>query len=122
MRLLADENVHADLVAWPRANGQDVAYAAETHAGASDEAVLGRARDENRIVMTDDKDFGDLVVHRRLATAGVLLIRLRDASITVRIARLARLWPEIERNMPGNLVVVSEHKIRVRALPHDGGT
>lgn len=123
MRLLADENLHAGLVAWFRSNGHDVAYAAEFHGGAPDEDVLRRARDENRIVVTDDKDFGDLVVHRRLSTAGVLLLRQLDPSLSVRIARLATHWPQIERSLPGHLVVVGERKVRVRSLrggPADG--
>jgi len=122
MHLLADENLHAGLVAWLRSNGHDVVYAAETLGGESDEALLVRAREENRVVVTDDKDFGDLVVHRRLSTAGVLLLRQADASLAVRIARLATHWPEIERSLPGHLVVVSDRKVRVRALPPGMGT
>ncbi len=119
MRLLADENVHAALVAWLRGNGHDVVYAADTLGGEPDDVVLRRARDENRIVVTDDKDFGDLVVHRRLSTAGVLLLRQSEPSVAVRIARLASRWPEIERSLPGQLVVVSDRKVRVRPLPRD---
>jgi predicted nuclease of predicted toxin-antitoxin system len=121
MRLLTDENVHADLVAWFRAKGHDVVSAAESLAGASDETLLARATDEARVLVTDDKDFGELVVHRRLAASGVMLLRLRDASIAVRIARLASLWPEIERSLPGRFVVVGERKLRVRPLPGDRG-
>src|SRR5687767_8430822 len=121
MRLLADENVHAGLVAWLRSSGHDVSYAAESLASEPDEAVLRRASDENRVVVTDDKDFGDLVVHQRLSTAGVLLLRLQDPSLAVRIARLAARWTEIERQLPGHLVVVSDRKIRARTLPSRGG-
>ncbi len=93
-----------------------MAYAAEFLGGQPDEDVLRRARDGNRIVVTDDRDFGDLVDHRRLSTAGVLLLRQRDPSLAVRIARLATHWPEIERSLPGHLVVDSERKVRVRSL------
>jgi predicted nuclease of predicted toxin-antitoxin system len=120
MRLLADENLHAGLVEWLRSNGHDVLYAAESMAAAPDELLLGRARDEGRVVVTDDKDFGDLVVHRRLSTAGVLLLRLSAPSLAVRIARIAARWTEIERGLPGHLVVVSDRKVRVRPLPTGG--
>jgi predicted nuclease of predicted toxin-antitoxin system len=122
MRFLADENLHAGLVAWLRSTGHDVVHAAETLGGESDEVVLRRAREESRVVITDDKDFGDLVVHRRLSTAGVLLLRQGDPSLAVRIARLALHWAEIERSLPGHLVVVSDRKLRVRALPPGMGT
>lgn len=119
MRLLADENLHSGIVAWLRGNGHDVLYAAEILAGESDEVVLRRARDDGRVVVTDDKDFGDLVVHRRLSAAGVLLLRQSDPSLAVRIARLASRWNEIEQRLPGHLVVVSDRKLRVRALRRD---
>ena len=79
--------------------------------------VLRRAREEARIVVTDDKDFGELVVHRRLATAGVLLLRLRSPTLRLRIERLVAVWPSIEAKMAGNFVVVSDHKVRVRPIP-----
>lgn len=121
MRLLADENLHAGLVAWLRASGHDVVYAAESMSASPDEVLLGRARDEGRVVVTDDKDFGDLVVHRHLSTAGVLLLRLSAPSLAARIARLAARWAEIERGLPGHLVVVSDRKVRVRPLPTASG-
>ena len=121
MRFLADENVHADLVAWMRSRGHDVSYAAETLASEPDEVVLRRAREEARIVVTDDKDFGDLVVHRRLATAGVLLLRLRSPSVALRMARLMDVWPSIEGRMAGTFVVVSDRRVRVRSIAPAGG-
>jgi hypothetical protein len=89
-------------------------------AAESDEVLLGRARDDGRAVVTDDKDFGDLVVHRRLSTAGVLLLRLSAPSLASRIARLATDWAEIERGLPGRVVAVSDGKVRVRPLPAAG--
>jgi hypothetical protein len=56
------------------------------------------------------------VVHRRLSTAGVLLLRQRNPSLPVRIARLAANWSEIERRLAGHLVVVSDRKVRFRPL------
>jgi predicted nuclease of predicted toxin-antitoxin system len=121
MLFLADENIHADLVAWLRSCGHDVSSASEFLAGESDESVLRRARDEGRILITDDKDFGELVVHRRLATAGVLLLRLRDPSVHRRIARLGTIWPTIESKLDGAFVVVSDRRVRVRSASPPGG-
>jgi predicted nuclease of predicted toxin-antitoxin system len=121
MRFLADENIHGDLVGWLRSRGHDVSYAAETLAAEPDPVVLRRAREESRILVTDDKDFGDLVVHRRLATAGVLLLRLRSPSVPLRIARLEEVWPAIEGRMAGTFVVVSDRRVRVRSLPPADG-
>ena len=117
MRFLADENLHADLVAWLRSGGHDVSSAAETLAGESDEVVLRHAREENRVLITDDKDFGELVVHRRLSTAGVLLLRMKSPKVRLRVERLTAVWSTIEARTTGSFVVVSDYKVRVRPIP-----
>ena len=58
MRFLADENIHADLVAWLRSGGHDVSYAAETMPSEPDDSVLRRAREEGRVVVTDARTSG----------------------------------------------------------------
>lgn len=75
MRLLADENIHSDMVLWLRGRGEDVEYVAEAHASASDQRLLERAQAEQRVLITDDRDFGELVYHRRLNSHGVILVR-----------------------------------------------
>ena len=57
---------------------------------ARDPELLETARREGRVVVTDDLDFGELVYHQRLATQGVLLLRLRGASVPDRIQRPER--------------------------------
>ena len=120
MRLLADENLHAELVRWLRVRGHDVSYAAETLAGEPDESLLQRAREEGRVLVTDDKDFGDLVVRRGLATAGVLLLRFRAPAVADRIARLETVWATVENRLPGGFVVVSDRRVRARPLGGGG--
>ncbi len=66
MRLLADECCDAGLVLALRADGHDVLYSAETSQGASDEEVLERAFADDRVLLTEDKDFGELAVRQRL--------------------------------------------------------
>jgi len=121
LRFLADENVHSEIVRWLRGAGLDVAYAAESAGGEPDAVLLDRARSENRVFVTADKDFGELVVRRRLATPGVLPLRLRVPSVRRRIDRLAAAWSAIEPRLSGGLVVVGDRTIRSRALPSDGG-
>ncbi|MFI5402090.1 MAG: DUF5615 family PIN-like protein [Planctomycetota bacterium] len=120
MRLLADENIHADIVAWLRSAGHDVSYAAETMPGEPDDSILRRANEEHRVLLTDDKDFGDLVVHRRLASAGVLLLRLRSPSVAERVRRLQAIWRSIEGRMPESFTVVGDRRVRVRPIPPIG--
>lgn len=61
MKLLADEGIDKPIVDLLRLSGFDVHYILETHPGAEDEKVLQIANDEKRILITQDKDFGELV-------------------------------------------------------------
>lgn len=117
MRLLVDENIHSDLVLWLRAQGHDVLYAAETMKQARDPDLLETARREGRVVVTDDLDFGELVYHQRLATQGVLLLRLRGANVPDRIQRLSDVWATVESNQPGRFIVIASKKLRIRPIP-----
>lgn len=79
MRWLADECVDAGLVLHLRADGHDVAYMAEIMPAASDLEVVTRARAEGRVLLTEDKDFGDLIFRRRELIPGVVLLRIDPA-------------------------------------------
>ena len=116
MRFLADENLHPDLIAWMRSRGEDVLAVAEVCPGEPDEVVLRYATTEARVVVTDDKDFGELVVHRRFATAGVLLLRFHSSTIAARAARLDQVWDSVTGLLPGRFVVLSDRTIRARPI------
>jgi predicted nuclease of predicted toxin-antitoxin system len=76
VRWLADECVAASLVAFLRSNDHNVLYVAEAAAGFSDAEVIALALSENRLLLTEDKDFGDLVFRRERAVPGVVLMRV----------------------------------------------
>lgn len=75
MRFLADENCDAVVVRALRAEGHDVKAVAEVALGATDEAVTALALQERRVLLTEDKDFGQLVFAAAAPTSGVVLIR-----------------------------------------------
>ncbi len=76
MNFLADENIDRHIVELLRHEGFDVRYIAETDAGISDDEVLDIANMEDSLLLTADKDFGELVFRLKKITVGVLLIRL----------------------------------------------
>lgn len=80
-RYLANENFPAVMVRSLRNTGEDVLFAAETLVGAPDRQVLSAALEENRVVLTFDHDFGELVFHHREPPPpGVVLFRLGGLS------------------------------------------
>jgi predicted nuclease of predicted toxin-antitoxin system len=79
VRWLVDECIDAGLVSHLRAGGHEVVYLAEIAPAASDTEVIVRARAEGRIVLTEDKDFGDLVFRRGHDVPCVVLLRIDPA-------------------------------------------
>jgi predicted nuclease of predicted toxin-antitoxin system len=118
MRLLADENIDAAIIEWLRSMGEDVLSATEKMRSAEDVSNLHRASSENRIVLTKDMDFGELVFHGRLASAGVILLRFKTAGADLRLSIVKRHWRAISRYAHGNFVVVSEDRLRIRKFQH----
>ncbi len=74
MRLLADENIPGAFVRWLREHGHDVTGMAEGAVGTRDPEVASWAETRDRVLVTLDKDFGDLVFRERLfGRSGVVL-------------------------------------------------
>jgi len=116
MRLLADENMEAASVAWLREMGHDVLWAAEDAPSMPDSDLLERANAAARIVLTRDRDFGQLVFGERRVSYGIILLRLRARNQWERLPLLQSFWPEIERNAAGHFLVVNNDRVRIRAL------
>ena len=70
MNLLADECSDALVVDGLRGDGHDVLYVREVARGSDDDTVLQMAADQQRILLTEDKDFGELVVRLKLPAHG----------------------------------------------------
>jgi predicted nuclease of predicted toxin-antitoxin system len=80
MRFLADENVSRLVIERLRSGGSDVMSIAEMRWGASDKDVLEMADIENSILMTEDRDFEELVIRQHLGVRGVILLELNRLS------------------------------------------
>ncbi len=76
MNFLADESVDRSIVERLRRDGHRVLYVAELGPGMPDDAVLNLANQETALLLTADKDFGEMVIRQRLHMHGVVLIRL----------------------------------------------
>lgn len=120
MKILADENVDGPLVAYLRSVGHDVTWMAEADPGREDDEVLALAREQQRVIVTQDRHFGDLVFRDRHGAAGVIYLRLRSRSLVELLERFQRAWPEVESRAIGHYVVVSRGRVRVRPLPSEG--
>jgi len=117
MRFLANENVPYEAVAALRDHGYDVTWIRTEAPGSRDEEVLTRAMSEERILITFDKDFGELAFRKSLpASCGIILFRIPTPS-SAYVARMIVAAVRSRNDWTGHFAVVEENRIRMRALP-----
>ncbi len=100
---------------WLKNRGHDVrVLAGSLEHGISDESVLRLALQEKRIVITNDKDFGDLIYGKQHPHAGVILFRLHHESKDMMIQKLSYLLEHYGNKIQDHFIVVTDTRIRVR--------
>lgn len=116
MRLLADLCIARDTILGLRANGHDVLSLAEQKLNPSDRDILELAAAGARIVLTEDADFGELIVHQGLTNAG--LVRVEQLTPVDQLD-LARRTLELHEAslLRGAIVTARRNRIRVRERP-----
>ena len=116
MRILADEKFPALSVQELRKLGHDVLWVLTVMPGAGDDAILARAQNEERLLVTLDKDFGELAFGRQLpADCGVVLFRIKMTDAKAAAAKMARVLNS-RSDWIGNFAVVEDDRIRMRPL------
>ena len=114
MRIVADENVEKEIVDRLRADGHDVVFIAETAPGIDDGAVLDRSMDGGRILLTADKDFGELVFRQRLEHSGILLVRLDGVATEIKARLVAATFHLHGDELSRGFAVLSGRALRFR--------
>jgi predicted nuclease of predicted toxin-antitoxin system len=114
MRFLIDESAGDAIAVMLAAAGHDVLAVAQVMPQADDQAILTRAVQESRIVVTNDKDFGELVFRSASAHAGVILLRLHDESAANRVRVMQAVLTQCPTILPSQFIVATERHIRVR--------
>ena len=116
MRFLADESCDGALVRAMREAGHDVTSVRDTMRGATDRSVLDAALNEQRLLLTEDKDFGELVFAAGASALGVLLLRY-PAAARLRLARRVIDYVTVRATeLVGSFVVIGPSRARIKRL------
>jgi len=119
MRFLADENFPGSAVGSLREAGHDIVWVAADAPSSSDRVVLARAVQEARVLLTFDKDFGELAWKRHLpARCGVILFRCTMPAPDVVGAALAAMVAQRD-DWPGHFSVIEDGRVRMRAIDEE---
>ncbi len=114
MEFVADECVDGHILRALRSAGHIVRDIHETDPGASDEQVLRIAHSGATILITEDKDFGDLVFASKSQHSGILLIRLDGFSPPDKVARVMMALGHHINELQGAFTVIDKNKVRIR--------
>ena len=112
MRFLVDECTGPAVVRWLRDHSHDVFSVFHEARGASDDDILDKAYSENRILITNDKDFGEKVYREKRPHRGVVFLRLQDERAAFKIDAIEKLLEGYEDRLPDAFVVVTETQVR----------
>jgi predicted nuclease of predicted toxin-antitoxin system len=118
MRLLANENIPIASVALLRSEAHDVRSVAEDCPGEKDPAIVAMAAAEDRIIITFDRDYGELIFRGLTPIpAGVIYLRFFPISADEPGVVVQRVIQQPDINVIGQFTVVSRDHIRQRSLP-----
>ncbi len=117
MNIVADENIDSLLVLELKLDGHRVLWISEENPAIDDREVLAFALEENSLLITEDKGFGEKVYRDSHASAGVLLLRLHNMNRHERVAITSQTVRDHSQELFGKFSVLTNRKLRTRALP-----
>lgn len=114
MNILADESVDYRIISYLRKHSFDIVAIIDNEASISDTEVLKKANEKNALLITEDKDFGELVFRLRLPHKGILLLRFFNTSIDIRNKKILEVLQMHGKKLLNNFSTLMEKKLRIR--------
>ena len=113
MKFLVDECTGPRVAHWLSKHKHDVFSVYEEAKGSDDNWIIRKANEENRIIITGDKDFGELVFRKEKPHKGIILLRLENQRAENKIKKIDNLLEQYSDKIKNNFIVVTENSIRI---------
>ncbi len=113
MRFLVDECTGPAVAKWLKDLGHEVFSIYDEARGATDEDILIKAFAEDWILVTNDKDFGEMIYRERREHRGVIFMRLADERSGNKIAVLKKVLASATERLANRFVTATESRIRI---------
>jgi len=114
LKFLVDVGVSKKVEQWLRNHGYDIKSVRDINPRMSDKEILKIAASERRMVITMDKDFGELVYNSGLSHSGVLLLRLEEARSDEKVKIIEKILERYSDKLFNNFCVFKDWKLRIR--------
>lgn len=113
MKFIVDECTGPTVAKWLASEGHNILSISPDRKGISDKEILKIAVSEERILITNDKDFGELIFKNRQSHCGVIFLRLTDETSRNKVLVLKNLTQNHQQIIEkGHFVVMPEKSIR----------
>jgi len=117
VRFCVDESTGKAVANYLRDQGYDVWSVIESAPGIDDSEILQKSHSEHRILVTNDKDFGELVFRHKMPVAGVILLRLLEETPANKVRVVEAVLDRWGTDLKGFYITATESIIRRRKLP-----
>lgn len=116
MKIVADENIDLPIVEHLRKNDHSIWSVYEMNRGITDKEVLDIANNEKAILLTIDKDFGELVFRQKMISTGVILIRMEGLPNKQKAEIVTAAINNHQEELYGSFTVITSESIRIRKI------
>lgn len=112
IKFLADANVEKPIIDFLRKQGYDVKWIPDYNCEILDEDLLEITNIEKRVLITNDKDFGELIFLQKRLSKGIILIRVKSQSVKIKLKLIKSLLQNYGNKILNHFVVITDKKLR----------
>ncbi|MBS3080028.1 DUF5615 family PIN-like protein [Candidatus Pacearchaeota archaeon] len=116
VRFLVDESSGKRISIFLKSKDFDVKFVGDEMHKADDLDILKSAENEKRVLITNDKDFGELIFRLKMPSSGVILLRLKKDNYKNREKYLEFLLNNYLNRLEDNFIVIDESSVRFREI------
>ncbi len=116
LKFLVDESSGRKLNLFLNELGYDSKFSGDIKQRVDDKEVLEMANNEKRIIITNDKDFGELIYRQKLSSSGTILLRLKNDNPRTRQEYSIKLIKQLKEKLMSKFIVLNENRFRMKDL------
>ena len=116
IKFLADVNVEKAVVEYLLEKKYDTKWIPEYNCEMLDDELLHWANIENRVIITNDKDFGELIFLQKKISTGIILFRVREQRAENKVSLIKHLLENFSEKILNHFIVITGEKIRIIPL------
>ena len=117
VKFLADESCAGPVISALRDAGHDVLAICEVAKGVPDDQVMGLAGSERRLLITEDRDFGELVYARGSGSPGVIFVKFHARARRRKPVAVVEAVAKLGERLQGGFTVVEPGRVRIARRP-----